>query len=144
MQTEDNFIERMGTFDSQGDFNELEKLKRTIHSMAHQFEYDERIKYILVYIAGIEDNKDIENLILSCTNDFAAYPEFNISTRSAFDMVTADKDLTVLNKSVKYAIETRNLALLRYVLNGADNLFLNASIKDEQILDILDDLNDET
>ena len=96
-----------------------------------------------MYIAGIENNKEIENFILSCTNNFALYPEFNISNRSAFDMVTADKNLTVLNKSVRYAIETRNETLLQYILNGADKLFLNASIRDEQILNILDDLNDE-
>lgn len=70
MLTEDHFIERMGTFESQDDFSDHEKLKRNIITIANSIDYDDKIKFVLVYIAGIECDEEITNQVIASTNNF--------------------------------------------------------------------------
>lgn len=144
MLTEDHFIERMGTFESQDDFSDHEKLKRNIITIANSIDYDDKIKFVLVYIAGIECDEEITNQVIASTNNFKSWPEFDLKQYSAFNLVTQDKELMILNKSFTYALDTRNTAMVEYILNGAEKLFINASINDDQILDLLEDLDDKT
>ena len=59
-----------------------------------------------------------------------------------FDIFT--RNTNILDKALNYAINEVNIGLIMYILEGAEERFLNASIQDEQILCLLEDINEES
>lgn len=45
---------------------------------------------------------------------------------------------------MNYSLKLRSLSLIEYILKGAEDLFINASITEEQLLPLLINQNDET
>ena len=65
-----------------------------------------------------------------------------LNKEDPFLIVTTD--LSILDSAFQYALETRNIAFIKYILEGAEKCFINASIHDGQILMLLESIKDET
>ena len=52
-------------------------------------------------------------------------------------------DLRILNETMNYSLKLRSVSLIEYILKGAEDLFINASITEEQLLPLLINQNDE-
>lgn len=103
---------------------------------------ENKILSLLIYIAAIEDDEELTNLIKQKTDNFEGY----LTQESAFGntplgMVTSDA--RILNSSFSYAIKIRSINVIEYILDGADRYFLNPSIDDDLILELITQQKDE-
>lgn len=95
-----------------------------------------------MFIAAVENDEDLVKLIREKTENFEGYDHHHLRDEIPFFILT--KDLNVLDRAFQYALEIRNIALITYILEGAEKCFINASIRDDQILMLLEDIEDET
>ena len=95
-----------------------------------------------MFIAAVEDDADLTKVIRERTKDFKGYEYDLLKKEDPFFILT--RDLNILDRAFQYALETRNITLIRYILEGAEKCFINASIHDNQILMLLENIKDET
>jgi len=136
-------LERIASIDTQDDYINHDNLMKTIVALSKNLDRNGKILYTLMFIAAVENRDDVTRLVKTLTNNFKDYDNQNyVQTMTPFEMAT--KDLKILNNAFDFSLKNRNVALLKYILEGAEKLYLNASICDEQILNLMDDLHNKT
>ena len=102
---------------------------------------DPDILYFLIFVAGVEKNEELTQMIRESSDNLEGYEPPEHVNKDPYDIITTD--LRVLDRSFKHALSSKSLPLIKYVLNGADKCFINASINDEEVLGIIEWLDDE-
>jgi hypothetical protein len=124
------------------DFDGHESIKRMIISLSDGLNNDKRIIYFLIFIAAMEDNDFITSLVKEKTGNYEGYEHSEQLADNPFEML--EKDQNILDYAFKYALQKSNISMILYILDGADKSFLNCTIRDENILQFLYDLTDNT
>jgi hypothetical protein len=101
---------------------------------------DKSILYFLIYVAGVECDDELTIMIKNATDNYEGYEHPELINHDPFDIIT--EDLSILDKSFKHALEIKSLVLIEYILNGADKLYLNAVINDDDVLKLIENLDD--
>ena len=99
------------------------------------------IVWLLLYIAAIEDDKLITSFTKQRTNNFAWYYYPNGIKQHPSDIVI--NDLRILNETLNYSLKLRSLSLIEYILKGAEELYINGSVTEEQLLPLLINQSDD-
>lgn len=71
-----------------------------------------------MYIAAVERNPDITSIVRQGTANFSDYDYPQLKDEDPFTILT--KDLKILDKAFEFALEIRNVALITYILEGAE------------------------
>jgi hypothetical protein len=101
---------------------------------------DKSILYFLIYVAGVECDDELTIMIKNATDNYEGYEHPELINHDPFDIIT--EDLSILDRSFKHALEIKSLVLIEYILNGADKLYLNAVINDDDVLKLIENLDD--
>lgn len=127
--------------------NELKKAI-TNHSLGDLIEYlcekyteEAGVIYLLIFISAIEVEGDITRYIRQYTNNFEWYYYPKGFNEDPYDLII--NDLRILNEAFSYSIKLRSLALIEYIMNSWEKLYINPSISEVQIIPLLLDHNDE-
>lgn len=116
------------------------KFEDLLNTLCSSIDGDKNILYFLIFVAGIEGEDDLTDKIKHATGNFKGYegqPE-NVNYDPYHLITTDDK---VLDRAFEHALNTKSLPLIKYILNGADKCFINATINDQQVLEIIESLN---
>jgi hypothetical protein len=124
------------------DFDGQENIKHLIINLSEGLNNDKRIIYFLIFIAAMEDNDFITSLVKEQTGNYEGYEYPEQIADNPFEML--EKDQNILDNAFKYALQKSNISMISYILDGADKSFLNCTIRDENILQFLYDLTDNT
>ena len=103
---------------------------------------EKEIVWLLLYIAAIEDDEYITGFIRQRTKNFIWYYYPRGLKQPPYEVVI--NDLRILNETLNYSLKLRSLSLIEYILKGAEDLFINGSITEEQILPLLINQADDT
>lgn len=127
--------------DSKDDYSDVKRITRLVDTLAGRMPDDKDILSLLMYIAGIENNPDIAQAIRAATDNFAGYgaPEKQVDD-DLFAMITEDPH--IIDNAFDHALKNRSLSVLEYILEGADKVFINATINDDQILSLIEGLDE--
>ena len=129
-------------FQDSSDFKRIENMKKLIESLSTSLRADKSILYVLMFIAGWEQDPEISHFAKLKTFNFEGYEHPEDIGDDPFELIT--KDLSILDRAFKYALREKSLFLINYILTAAEMNYINTSICDEQIIELLDDLNDPT
>ena len=122
------------------DLKRLENMKLLIDSLSKNLHLNKSILYVLMFIAGSETNPEVSHFAKLRTFNFEGYEHPEQIGDNPNELIT--KDLSILDRAFKYALREKSFFLLDYILSQAEKNYINVSIWDEQILDLLDDLSD--
>ena len=104
-------------------------------------EEENGILWLLMFIAAIENDEYITTFIKQRTDNFSGYFYPRGIKEHPYDIVI--NDLRILNATFNYSIKLRSINLIEYVLKGAEDLFINVSVSEEQLLPLLINQYDE-
>ena len=104
-------------------------------------EEENGILWLLMFIAAIENDEYITTFIKQRTDNFSGYFYLRGIKEHPYDIVI--NDLRILNATFNYSIKLRSINLIEYVLKGAEDLFINVSVSEEQLLPLLINQYDE-
>ena len=99
---------------------------------------DNLVIYFLIFVAGMERKEDITNIIRSHTDNFTLYSKTITEDEDPFEMIS--NDLSIVDKAFKHGLDIKSLVLIKYILESADKNYINATINDNQILRLIQDL----
>lgn len=96
---------------------------------------------MLIFISAIEPEKDITEYIREWTNNFKWFYYPRGFKEDPYEVVI--NDLRILNEAFIYSLRLRSLALIEYILNSCQNLYINPSVTEKHISPLLVDHEDE-
>ena len=124
------------------------KRSKINHSLGDLIEYlwekyieENGVIYLLIFIAGIEPEKEIMEYIKETTNNYVWYYYPRGFTEDPYDIII--NDMRILNEAFSYALKLRSMALIEYILNSWEKHYINPSISEEQIVPLLIDHTEE-
>ena len=97
--------------------------------------------YLLIFISAIETNPEVTQYIREWTKHFVWYYYPRGFKENPYDVVISD--LRILNEAFVYSLKLRSLALIEYILNSCENLYINPSITEKHISPLLIDHEEE-
>lgn len=103
---------------------------------------DSLVINFLIFVAGVERNPEITEVIKSQTNNYKSYKNQSNINDDPYEMITTD--LEIVDLALKHALQIKSLVLIKYILDNADKCYINATMNDRQILALIEDLGDET
>lgn len=121
--------------------NKDKSLYELIEYLCMNLDQETGILCLLMFIAAIENDDYITTFIRQRTDNFSGYYYPRGIREHPYDIVT--NDLRILNATFNYSLKLRSMNLLEYVLKGAEDLFINASVSEDQLLPLLINQYDE-
>ena len=104
-------------------------------------EEESGVIYLLIFISAIETNPEVTQYIREWTKHFVWYYYPRGFKENPYDVVISD--LRILNEAFVYSLKLRGLALIEYILNSCENLYINPSITEKHISPLLIDHEEE-
>lgn len=125
---------RYGSFD----------LNDTLDYLALNIADNKDVLFLLIFVAAIEGNEELTKTIKEKTNNFEGYdrtPEEENKLQNLVDLITEDPD--ILNRAFAHALKIKSITLMEYIIEGAENYFINPCVDDNQILKLVEDYKNE-
>lgn len=97
--------------------------------------------YLLIFISAIEPEKEIMEYIRECTNNFKWFYYPHGFKEDPYEIVI--NDFRIVNEAFAYGLKLRSLALIEYILNSWEKIYVNPSINEKQIIPLLIEYKDE-
>lgn len=119
---------------------QVQNVADIVKNLCINISQDSNILYFLIFVAGVERNEELTQMVRESSDNFEGYDHPELIDNDPYEIVT--KDSNVLDKSLQHALSIKSLVLLEYILNGADKCFINASMDDNQVLKIIENLDD--
>ena len=110
-------------------------LKEIIEFLWCNVKEDRSILYLLIFVCAIEQDDIVTKFIKEKTDNFEGYDFPEVSQDDPTEIVI--KDPIILNKTFSYGLSLRSLKLLNYIFDGAQILYLNPWITEDQILNLI-------
>ena len=104
-------------------------------------EGESSVIYLLIFISGVETDQQVIQYIRKWTKDFQWYYYPRGFKENPNEVVI--NDLRVLNEAFIYSLKLRSLALIEYILNSCENLYINPSLTESHISPLLIDHEDK-
>ena len=121
--------------------NKDKSLYELIEYLCTNVEEENGILWLLMFIAAIENDEYITTFIKQRTSNFTGHFYPRGIKEHPYDIVI--NDLRILNETFNYSLKLRSMNLIEYVLKGAEDLFINASVSEVQLLPLLINQYDE-